>query len=328
MPGLSAVRKGLSNCMNCRKQNARPGEQIMDPFPSARVAPIHHIPMWAWTTLAPLFLRQGRLQVKRYGCLFTCRTTRTVHMEVAHILEADSVICAYQRFVSLRGKPIEIYSDNGTNFKGAWRELREALKRLDQTKIYNRLRSNDVQWLFNPPEASHQGGIREGMIACVRRILGALLKEQLVDDETLSTLLCEAERILNDRPLTSLSDHPDDPELLTPNKLLPLRSNSCFPPDVFKGHDKYSKRWRQAQCLADSFWKRWMKGYLPALQTRQKWSVPRRNFAVGELVLVVDEKTLRARWPMGLIEEVFPDSYGYVRNVKVKTATTVYKRDR
>ena len=91
----SAVRKVLSNCMNCRKQNARPGEQIMDPFPSARVAPIHHIPMWAWTTLAPLFLRQGRLQVKRYGCLFTCRTMRTVHMEVAHILEADSFICAY-----------------------------------------------------------------------------------------------------------------------------------------------------------------------------------------------------------------------------------------
>ena len=52
------------------------------------------------------------------------------------------------------------------------------------------------------------------------------------------------------------------------------------------------------------------------------------NFAVGELVLVVDEKTPRAHWPMGLIEEVFPDSYGYVRNVKVKTATTVYKRDR
>ena len=249
-------------------------------------------------------------------------------MEVAHILEADSFICAYQRFVSLRGKPKEIYSDNGTNFKGAWRELREALKRLDQTKIYNRLRSNDVQWSFNPPEASHQGGIWEGMIGSVRRVLSALLKEQLVDDETLSTLPCEAERILNDRPLTSLSDHPDDPELLTPNKLLLLRSNSCFPPDVFKGHDKFSKRWRQAQCLADSFWKRWMKGYLPALQTRQKWSVPRQNFAVGELVLVVDEKTPRAHWPMGLIEEVFPDSYGYVRNVKVKTATTVYKRDR
>jgi len=195
---------------------------------------------------------------------------RAVHIEVVHTLEADSFICAYQRFVSRRGKPKEIHSDNGTNFTGAERELREALEQLDQAKIYNSLRSNDVQWSFNPPEASHQGGIWERMICSVWKILGALLKEQLVNDETLSTLLCEVERILNDRPLTPLSDHPDDSEPLTPSKLLLLRSNSCLLLDVFKGHDKYSKRWHQAQCLADSFWKRWMKDYLPALQTRQK----------------------------------------------------------
>lgn len=326
--GLSAVRRVLASCMNCRKQNARPGEQIMAPLPSARVAPTDppftHVGV---DYFGPLFVKQGRSQVKRYGCLFTCLTMRAVHIEVAHTLEADSFICAYQRFVSRRGKPKEIHSDNGTNFTGAERELREALERLDQAKIYNSLRSNDVQWSFNPPEASHQGGVWERMIRSIRKILGALLKEQLVNDETLSTLLCEVERILNDRPLTPLSDHPDDPEPLTPSKLLLLRSNSCLPPDVFKGHDKYSKRWRQAQCLADSFWKRWMKDYLPALQTRQKWSVPRRNFAVGDLVLVVDEKTPRGRWPMGLIEEVFPNSHGHVRSVKVKTATSVYRRD-
>ena len=326
--GLLTVRRVLANCMNCRKQNARPGEQIMAPLPSARVAPTDppftHVGV---DYFGPFFVKQGRSQVKRYGCLFTCLTMRAVHIEVAHTLEADSFICAYQRFVSRRGKPKEIFSDNGTNFTGAERELREALERLDKAKIYDSLRSNDVQWSFNPPEASHQGGIWERIIRSVRKILGALLKEQLVNDETLSTLLCEVERILNDRPLTSLSDHPDDPEPLTPSKLLLLRSNSCFPPDVFKGHDKYSKRWRQVQCLADSFWKRWMKEYLPALQTRQKWSVSRRNFALGDLVLVVDDKTPRGRWPMGLIEEVFPDSNGYVRSVKVKTATSVYRRD-
>ena len=159
---------------------------------------------------------------------------RAVHIEVPQTLETDSFICAYQRFVSRRGKPKEIYSDNGTYFTGAERELREALERLDQTKIYNSLRSNDLQWSFNPPEASHQGGIWERMVRSVRKILGALLKEQLVNDETLSTLLCEVERFLNDRPLTSLSDHPGDPEPLTPSKLLLLRSNSCLPPDVFK----------------------------------------------------------------------------------------------
>ena len=112
--------------------------------------------------------------MKCYGCLFACLTMKAVHIEVAHTLQADSFICEYQHFVSSRGKPKEIYSDNGTNFSGAKQQLREALKQLDQTKIYNSLRSNDVQWSFNPPEASHQGGVWECMICSKQKILGAL----------------------------------------------------------------------------------------------------------------------------------------------------------
>lgn len=134
------------------------------------------------------------------------------------------------------------------------------------------------------------------------------------------------EKILNDGPLTPVSDHPDDPETLKPSKLLLLKSNSCLPLDV-TSHDMYSKHWRQAQYLANSFWKRWMKEYLPTLQSRQKWTSQCCNFAVGDLVLVVDEKSQRGHWPMGLIEEVFPDSHGHLRNVKVRTATSVYTRD-
>ena len=142
--------------MECRKQNARPGKQIMAPLPAARVAPSD--PPFTYVGVdyfGPLFVKQGRSQVKRYGCLFMCLTMRAVHIEVAHTLEADSFICAYQRFVSHQGKPKEMYSDNGTNFTGAERELREALERLDQSKVYSQLRTDDVQWSFNPPEASH-----------------------------------------------------------------------------------------------------------------------------------------------------------------------------
>ena len=72
--------------------------------------------------------------------------------------------------------------------------------------------------------------------------------------------------------------------MLTPSKLQPLKSNSCLPLDVFTSHNMYSKHWRQAQCLANSFWKRWMKEYLPTLQSRQKWTSQRRNLAIGDLV--------------------------------------------
>ena len=109
--------------------------------------------------------------------------------------------------------------------------------------------------------------------------------------------------------------------------MLLLKENPCLPLDLSLKGDIYNKRWRQGQRIANSFWKRWLKYYLPALQARQKWTVPHRNFAVGDLVLIVDEKSLHGHWSMGLIEEVFPNSNGKVRRVKVKTASSHLMRD-
>jgi hypothetical protein len=99
--------------------------------------------------------------------------------------------------------------------------------------------------------------------------------------------LVEVERILNDRPLNRNQGQVCDLDPLTPSKLLLLRSNSCLPTGVFVDEDRYSKRWRQAQLLANTFWKRWLGEYLPSLQQRQKWLKPRRNLKVKDLVLMV-----------------------------------------
>lgn len=326
--GHSAVRRVIGNCVDCKKRNARPGKQMMAPLPAARLVPSE--PPFTRVGVdyfGPLSVKQGRSRVKRYGCLFTCLSVRAVHVEIAHTLESDSFICAYQRFVARRGVPKEIFSDNGTNFKGAERELREALLRLNQDKIGNRLRRDEVQWHFNPPEASHQGGVWERMIRSVRKILRALLQEQIVSDETLLTLMAEVERILNDRPLTPVSDSPFDAEALTPNKILLLKSNASLPLDVVAKDDVYNKRWRAAQAIANAFWKRWIREYLPTLQLRQKWTVPHRNFKVGNLVLVVDDRVKRGEWPKGVVQEVYPDKHGMVRQLLVKTATTTLRRD-
>lgn len=89
----------------------------------------------------------------------------------------------------------------------------------------------------------------------------------------------------------------------------------------------YSKRCKQAQYLASVFWKRWLKEYLPTLQERQKWLRPRRNIAVGDLVLIVQENIQRGQWPKGVVEEVFPDQHGHVRQVLLRTATIRLRRD-
>ena len=157
----------------------------------------------------------------------------------------------------------------------------------------------------------------------------SLLKEQVVhlNDESLQTLFCEVESILNSRPLTQVTDDPNDLEALTPNHLLLLQPRQGLPPGLFTKSDNYvRRRWRQVQYLADLFWKRWTKEYLPSLQQRQKWLQPKRNVAVGDIVLIVDSASARGSWPMGRVIEIMADHKGFVRFVRVKTKTGVLLR--
>ena len=257
---------------------------------------------------------------------------RAVHIEIAHSLDAESFLCAFSRFTARRGYPKDVYSDNGTNFVGASGILKEEFKKLQtdkaQSMVYDRLRMHKVRWHFNPPQASHQGGVWERMIRSIRRILGALLQEQTVDDEALLTFFTEVERILNDRPLLRHDSQVDDLDPLTPSKLLLLKSNSCLPTGVFVNTDRYHKRWRQAQLLADTFWKRWVREYLPTLQVRQKWQLPKRNLKSGDVVLMVDDDKPRGQWPMAVVQETYPDKRGAVRQALVrKSGGSSIKRD-
>jgi len=177
-----------------------------------------------------ILVKLRRSQVKRYGCVFTCLAIRAVHIEIAHDLTTDSFIQAFSRFVSRQGPPIEVFSDNGTNFRGAETEIKTALEKWNPDRIDNCLKTRGIKCNFNPPHASHAGGVWERMIRSIRRILRALLGSQFVDDETLLTLMGEVEKILNDRPLTPPTSDSKDPEPLTLSKLLLLRPNVCVPP--------------------------------------------------------------------------------------------------
>lgn len=220
----------------------------------------------------PFEVKRGRVIVKRYGVLFTCLTIRAVHIEVADSLDTNSCINALRRFISRRRQVEIIRSDNGTNLVGADRELKAMFKDLDQAQIDRTMQKNGITWIFNSPAASHQGGIWERQIRSVCKILSALLKEQSLTDDSLHTLLCEVESIINGRPITTSSDSPHDLEPLTPNHLLLLKKQPNIPPGVFDRNDQYSRRrWRQVQYLANLFWTRWTREYIPLLQECQKW---------------------------------------------------------
>ena len=232
--GPTEVRKLTRNCLDCRKRHALPSNQIMASLPEVRVTPQN--PPFTFIGVdyfGLLMVRQGRSLVKWYGCLFTCLTMRAVHIEIAHSLDAESFLCAFSRFTSRRGQPHDVYSDNGTNFTAANSTLKVEFEKLRaqtaQTHIEDRMRKSYIQWHFNPPAASHMGGVWERLIRSIQRILKALLQEQVVNDEALLTFMAEVERILNDCPLVRQENHPDALDPLTPSKLLLLQSDGRLP---------------------------------------------------------------------------------------------------
>ena len=276
----------------------------------------------------PYEVKRGRSLVKRYGVLFTCLAVRAIHIEVAHSLDTSSFISSLRRFISRRGEPEVMRSDNGGNFVAGNKELKEAVANWNQKAIHESLLQRGVKWIFNPPSGSHFGGVWERCIRTVRKVIGAVLKQQTLDDEGLSTLMCEVEAIVNGRPITKVSDDPDDQQPLTPSHLLLLRSGPVAPPGLFQKEHLYSRRrWCQVQYMADLFWKRWVREYLPLLPERQKWVLPRRNFAPGDIVIVVDDAAHRSKWPLGRIIAVHTNQRdGLVRSVTLKTATSTLDR--
>ena len=327
--GRASVRRVTNECFSCRRRQAPPMQQKMSDLPEDRVVPCKRPFTYVGVDcFGPFVVRRGRTNVKRYGVLFTCLSIRAIHIEVAHSLDTESFINALRRFVSRRGTPEEIRSDNGGNFVKGEKELREAIEGWNQQKIHESLLQKDIKWIFNPPAGSHHGGVWERCIRTVKKVFNALIKEQTMDDEGISTLLCEVESIVNGRPITKVSDDPRDLEALTPNHLLLLHPGSSIPPGRFSRSDNSSmRRWRQVQYLADLFWRRWLREYLPSLQQRQKWNKLQRNVEVNDIVLVLDEKTPRCSWPLGRVLEVHTNKKdGLVRSAKIKTITSVMVR--
>ena len=97
--------------------------------------------------------RTTQTRFNHYGAVFVYLTTRAVHSNLVGDLSTDSFLLALIRFMARRRKPKAIWTDNGTNFISAERELSILLKDLNQVKIENSLINKGVTWKFNPPSS-------------------------------------------------------------------------------------------------------------------------------------------------------------------------------
>ncbi|XP_055633223.1 uncharacterized protein LOC129773611 [Toxorhynchites rutilus septentrionalis] len=275
----------------------------------------------------PMHVVVGRRVEKRWGVLLTCMTIRAIHIEIAHSLTTDSCILALRNFIARRGTPLEIFSDCGTNFVGASRELRNSKEKIDQVKMMEFFESSDTKWTFNPPAAPHFGGCWERLIQSVKRTLMQIKTKRLPTDEILRNMLLETEMIINSRPLTQVPLQDENSTPITPNHFLLGSSNGSKPPIAFNDSPVMLRHsWKMSQAFADEFWKKWVNEYLPTLTRRTKWFQPVKPIETGDIVLVVDNTLPRNCWPRGRVISVVHSKDGQVRRGVVQTMHGLLER--
>ncbi|XP_062538796.1 uncharacterized protein LOC134207091 [Armigeres subalbatus] len=309
------------HCQWCKIYRAAPEIPRMAPLPQART--VSHVRPFTYVGVdyfGPMLVKQGRSEVKRWVALFTCLTIRAVHLEVVHNLTTESCKMAVRQFVARRGAPREIFSDRGTNFVGASRDLKEELKRIN-SNLASTFTNTDTQWRFNPPSTPHMGGSWERMVRSVKSALASISIGGKPDDETLRTFLIEAESIVNSRPLTYLPIESEEQQALSPNCFLMLSTSGVNQPARGPIVECSGARcnWDLCKQLLDRFWSRWVKEYLPTITRRTKWFRDHKPVEVGDLVVVVEDR-IRNGWLRGRVLRVFPGRDGRVRNAEVETA--------
>ena len=323
------LAKGIvHDCMDCRRHTVTPKPPIMADLPVQRItAGSKPFEFTGLDYFGPIMVKRGRSRLKRWGCIFTCLVTRAVHIELADSLETDDFILVLRCFVSRRGQPVQLFSDNGTNFRGADRELRENLQGLDQSMIQNYMMKYKIDWKFITPHAPHFGGAWERLIKSVKRALSAILKDQCVTESVLRTTLAEVEAVVNGRPLTYNSSSINDYTALTPNHFLHGGATHIAPIGDFDSRELCSrKRWRQTQVLADHAWKRWLREYLPSLTVRSKWQTQAKNLKTDDLVMIMEDNIPRGQWLLGRVVEVVLSDDDCVRSLRIKTKHGTYAR--
>ncbi|XP_065082817.1 uncharacterized protein LOC135705157 [Ochlerotatus camptorhynchus] len=325
------IRKVSRGCQLCKVNHAVPKPPMMAPLPSVRLTPFVRAFTYVGVDyFGPLEVKVGRSLVKRWIALFTCLTVRAVHLEVTHSLSSKSCIVAFRRFVALRGVPLEVYSDNGTNFVGANRQLSEEQQKIRDIsqECASTFTNAYTTWHFNVPAAPHMGGPWERLVRSVKTAMKTISDSpRYPSDEVLETILLEAEGVVNSRPLTYLPLEQADDEALTPNHFLLYGSSGVKQPETALVGDGGVLRdsWKLTQHIVDGFWRRWVREYLPMLTRRTKWFEKVKPLEPGDLVIVIDEN-VRNSWTRGRILETTKGADNQVRRATVQTARGIISR--
>ena len=324
--GRQVVKNIISHCYVCKFLFGRPFKYPGPPvLPNYRVSHSKPFNTVGVDYSGPIMLYNDTGEAdKYYVCLFTCTTSRAVHLELAPDMTAQTFLQLLRRFIARYSCPRTIISDNGTNLR-ATASLIEKI--FTDPEVRDFLQEHATDWKFIPPRSPWQGGFYERLIGITKTSLKKALFRKRVSEEELRTILCEIEQRINNRPLTYIADDVDSPTPLTPSHLIYGRRLEMFPaltdlndddPD-YLDHNALFDRYCQVNTIIRKWEEVWGKEYIASLREKFYGAQPPRQKtapAIGEIVLVIGEGP-RLNWPLGRIMDLLPDSTGTVRLVSV-----------
>ncbi|XP_071580995.1 uncharacterized protein [Temnothorax nylanderi] len=235
----STARKIIRSCVTCFRAKPSQSEAIMGSLPSTRVTVSRPFSHCGVDYAGPVMVKEGKRRNARfhkaYIAIFVCFSTKAVHIELVSDLTSESFLSALRRFMSQRGKPACMYSDNGTTFVGAHKQIKEFYDLINDSQVRSDInqfvREQETSWSFIPPNAPHFGGLWEAAVKSAKYHMARIIGQAHLTFEEMQTVLCEVEAILNSRPLTQLSADPNDLAYLTisPGNFLVGTALNSFP---------------------------------------------------------------------------------------------------
>ncbi len=316
------IRSITRGCTVCRRNSVKPQTQMLGQLPVERITPGCTFEKVGVDYAGPVYVKVGKVRkptlVKAYICLFVSLSVKAVHLELVSDLTTEAFIASLRRFVARRGRPSLIWSDHGTNFIGAKRELKDLfdfLKHHDHF-ISDFCSSQKIVWRLIPEQAPHFGGLWEAAVKGAKAHLKRVVANARLTFEEYYTVLCQVEACLNSRPLVC---DDDGVEALTPGHFLIGRPLQLLPdsPSTFRDDVTLVRRWQLCQTLVHHFWRRWSADYLVTLRQFNKWQRPSRNARVGDVVVLQEDTLVPTKWPLARVTHVHPGRDGLVRVVTI-----------
>ncbi|XP_073956544.1 uncharacterized protein [Choristoneura fumiferana] len=328
--GRHLARRTVNNCVRCRRLRGKTLQPKMGNLPPQRVNPDYPFLSVGLDFAGPFFIvnRKGRGSrlIKCYLCLFVCLRYKCIHLEAVSDLTKDAFIMSLRRFISRRGKPIEILCDNGTNFVAAAKEVGSFIKQ-SHLPLSDFASQQSIKFMFIPAYSPHFGGIWEAGVKSAKHHLKRVIGLSHLTFEEISTLFAQVEAILNSRPLCPLSSCPNDLLSLSPGHFIIGRPLTAPPsPNLEDCSENQLKRYERVEKIRQHFWRRWQREYISEMQQRTKWKTSSAKLNIGDMVLLAEDNVPPLSWSLGRVQRLITGTDGVARVADVTTTKGCVRR--